>query len=362
MKKSLVFILLFMMCIFLNGCADIGSQSFSLAYIYAATTIISFLLLLFCTHLPQRKNNWMLLLFASVFIVNIGYLCLSISTQLNEALLANRIAYFGSVFLPIAMLISILDVLSIRYSKWFSILLTLISVIVFFIAASPGYSTIYYQEVSIETINGICVLNKVYGPWHCIYLYYLLAYFSAMIAVIWYGSIKKKYVSNIHAIFLAVAVFVNIGVWFIEQITTIPFEFLSISYIISELFILGMHYMLQENDELRNYLHLLHQPPYFEQPQFVTSNETDHEIESTQIHIDTQLLAFYQSGLKELTKSEKAIYDLYVKGKSTNEILDALGIKLNTLKFHNKNIYSKLGVSSRRQLVEIHNYLVDQQN
>jgi DNA-binding CsgD family transcriptional regulator len=31
-----------------------------------------------------------------------------------------------------------------------------------------------------------------------------------------------------------------------------------------------------------------------------------------------------------------------------------LNIKENTLKFHNKNIYGKLGVSSRKQLLEIH--------
>ena len=31
-----------------------------------------------------------------------------------------------------------------------------------------------------------------------------------------------------------------------------------------------------------------------------------------------------------------------------------LNIKENTLKFHNKNLYSKLGVSSRKQLLEIY--------
>ena len=301
----------------------------------------------------------MLLLFAAVFIVNIGYLCLSISTELQEALLANRIAYFGSVLLPVAMLMSILNVLSIHYPKWLSIVLTIISVFVFFIAASPGYSTIYYQEVSLETINGISVLNKVYGPWHSLYLYYLLAYLGAMIAIVWYTSIKKKYVSNIHAIFLAVAVFVNIGVWFIEQVTTIPFEFLSISYIISELFILGMHFMLQENDELRNFVHLHHQPSHFEQPQFAPS----HDINSEQVIapiFPKEQITYFMAGIKELTKSEKAIYDLYVEGKSTNEILDILEIKLNTLKFHNKNLYSKLGVTSKRQLIELHQYISTQ--
>ena len=32
--------------------------------------------------------------------------------------------------------------------------------------------------------------------------------------------------------------------------------------------------------------------------------------------------------------------------------MNALSINENTLKYHNRNIYSKLGVSSRRQLLE----------
>ena len=34
-----------------------------------------------------------------------------------------------------------------------------------------------------------------------------------------------------------------------------------------------------------------------------------------------------------------------------SEILAILGVTENTLKFHNKNIYNKLGVSSRKQLL-----------
>jgi len=39
---------------------------------------------------------------------------------------------------------------------------------------------------------------------------------------------------------------------------------------------------------------------------------------------------------------------------TTDVIMEKLAIKENTLKFHSKNLYSKLGVKSRRQLMEIH--------
>ena len=63
--------------------------------------------------------------------------------------------------------------------------------------------------------------------------------------------------------------------------------------------------------------------------------------------------AHFDAQRASLTPTEHVIYDCYIDGKSTKEIMAELNIKENTLKYHNKNIYSKLGVSSRKQLVMI---------
>lgn len=60
---------------------------------------------------------------------------------------------------------------------------------------------------------------------------------------------------------------------------------------------------------------------------------------------------FFLCNLKTLSPRELRIYELYVEGKSTAEIASIIGIKENTMKYHNKNIYSKLGISSRKQLL-----------
>ena len=49
--------------------------------------------------------------------------------------------------------------------------------------------------------------------------------------------------------------------------------------------------------------------------------------------------------------THEIILNLYDRGKNAKEILTILSITENTLKFHNKNIYNKLGVSSRKQLL-----------
>ena len=62
---------------------------------------------------------------------------------------------------------------------------------------------------------------------------------------------------------------------------------------------------------------------------------------------------FLTEQLPHLTYTERLIYDLYLQGLSTKEVLEEMNIKENTLKYHNKNIYSKLGVSSRKQLLQL---------
>ena len=56
------------------------------------------------------------------------------------------------------------------------------------------------------------------------------------------------------------------------------------------------------------------------------------------------------SGIVDL-KTEHSIFEMYLDGKSGKDIIESMGIKESTLKFHNSNIYEKLGVSSRKQML-----------
>lgn len=55
--------------------------------------------------------------------------------------------------------------------------------------------------------------------------------------------------------------------------------------------------------------------------------------------------------VKLLTPTEKTIFRYYAEGKTNNEILSLLYISLSTFKTHNSHIYSKLGISSRDELL-----------
>ena len=68
--------------------------------------------------------------------------------------------------------------------------------------------------------------------------------------------------------------------------------------------------------------------------------------------IDHDSYKMFIDNLSTLTTKEKEIFDLYTQGLSTKDIIVQQQISENTLKYHNKNIYSKLGVKSRKELLQ----------
>ena len=257
------------------------------------------------------------------------------------------------------MLMTIINVCKTGYRKLATATLLPITCIVFLIAATPGYLDCYYKSVSIDITDGLTTLVKEYGPLHRVYALYLLMYFVIMIGIIIYAMFKRRITSASHAMLLASVTLGNIAVWGIEHIIDIEFEFLSISYIITELFLLMLYIMLQVQEytaiaqsETLSVISVRQAPA----PQAVKeadipeATETDAETEEA-IKEPIDEYERFKEGLPLLTITERKIYDLYVSGKSTQETAEVVGIKENTLKFHNKNIYQKLGVSSRKQLL-----------
>lgn len=320
----------------LTGCGT-GQKGVSPTAIYGVMAVLALLLLAgYCLTVPKR-DPWFLLLFASVFVINSGYLVLAISQNLAQALWANRLSYLGSVFLPLSMWMIIADVCRIRHTGRLSAVLFSVGIVVFLVAASPGYLTVYYREVSFTKASGVAELIKVYGPLHGLYLFYLVGYFLAMLATIIFATVRKRIESTAYAAILAVAVFVNIVVWAIEQLVDFRFEFLSVSYIITECFLLALHFLIAETRQAQTAVQTSAVP---EMPDPDAA--------------ETEQLALFREGLTQLTPKEREICNCYLSGMSTADVMESLNIKENTLKFHNKNIYSKLGVNSRKQLLALH--------
>ncbi len=194
------------------------------------------------------------------------------------------------------------------------------------------------------SVDGAAVLRKVYGPLHIVYPLYLLAYFAAMVVLVLRAAIKKVMDTAARAVVLILAVFVNLAVWGVEQLMDNTFECLSVSYIISELFLLGLHLVLAENRRLTA---LIEQAAL---PHDGASLPSPEQVSDPSLHL-------FLEGIRRLTPTETTIFEARLARMTTEEILSTLCITENTLKFHNRNLYGKLGVSSRKELYAVYKQL-----
>lgn len=307
---------------------------------YAIMAVIATVLLIGYCALVRKKEPWLLLLYICVTVVNVGYFLLSVAKNVSFAIVANDIVYLGSVFLSVSMLLTIVKLCGFEAKKKLVITLIAIGTVMFTLVATSGILPWYYKEVSLVFVGGAAKLDKVYGVLHPTYLFYLLAYFSAMVVCIIQSVRKKKIASQKYASLLAAIVFGNIAVWLVEKFIPWDFEFLAVSYLFSEIILLGLYWMMQ--DYVRADL---------------VPSPTQGVPRITPIDIATmpmeekisKILSFLTPG-ETLGAREREILELVLQNKKRKEIAEELCLSENTIKTYIRTLYSKVGVGSREEL------------
>ena len=216
--------------------------------------------------------------------------------------------------------------------------LTIAGAIMFAMVATAGILPWYYKEVSLVFVDGAAKLEKEYGILHPVYLLYLLTYFVAMVVCIIQSIRKKVIASQRHAALLAVIVLGNIAVWLVEKFIPWNFEFLSVSYLFSEIILLGIYWMMQ--DYVR--LDLVPKP----QP-----SAADGAVLPIEEQVE-KILSHLSPG-ETLSTRERQILEMILENKKRKEIADLLCLSENTIKTYTRTLYSKTGVGSREELYSL---------
>lgn len=311
--------------------------------VYGLAMAVSFLMIGVYYYVDRKHDKWLLLLFVSVAVCDFGYFLLSLSKTLDAALWANRIAYLGNVFLPFSLLMMIMALSRFIYPKWLPKVLAAVNTIMFLIAASGGFLPIYYKDVSLGFADGYPVLIKEYGPLHPVYKVFLFAYFVAMVAVIAHTAVKKTVVSSKHTVFLAFVVIGNIAIWLVENMIHSSFEFLSISYIVTEGMILFLYSILQDygiTDTPKKDVTVTEQPAETAEAIKAFSDEQIERIMKKWSAIDT------------LSQREKEVLRFLLENKKRKVIAETLFVTESTIKKHTAAIYRKLETANRAELFE----------
>lgn len=318
---------------------------------YGILCVISLALIGVCLAVDRKKDICLLLLFISVFVCNLGQFLISVAPSLSFALNGNRIAYLGQVFLPLLMLKMILNLCSLNYKKWLLPTLSFISIAVLFLTLTPGFFPCYYKNVSIEVADGVTRLVRDYGPLHLLYYIYLLSYFALMLIVIIHSAVKKKITSTLHTTFLLCAVLCSIIIWFAEQFFTRGFEFLTVSYVFSELFILLLYGILQEYG-IRGENGSIIIANTSKKAEEYLSGAIQSDDDSTALFSekDIDCILACEKIVSRITEREKEVLIKLLANKQRKEIADELFVTESTIKKHTSSIYAKFNVANRFEL------------
>ena len=328
-----------------NGeCAVSFAKTGNMALVYGAVAVMSVLLLMGYLLWEKKKERRFVALFSCVAVVNCGYFLQAVATSLTGAMLANRLSYLGAAYSVLVMLLIIMDVCQIRRIKWVTGILVGVSTLAFLLAASGDWLGLYYKAVSITTVNGMTRLVKDYGPLHILYAVYLLSYFVVMVAVILHAAKMEKLASPKYSVFLVAVALCNLMVWTVEQFIDVDFEFLSVSYIVTEVMLLLIYGMLRDYGIVQPGGALVSMQML---TQLSTRNAAAGELPPGM----EDLFDSFANKVKTLSSAERRILNYYIDGYETAEIPDLAFISIHTVKKHNHSIYQKLEVASRDELM-----------
>ena len=312
--------------------------------VYGAVAILSVLLLVGYLLLEKKKERTFIFLTSCVAVVNTGYFLLAAANSLPMAMFANAVSYFGAAYSVLAMLQTIFNVCGMKRRKWISGIFAGISTAAFLLAASGDWLGLYYRSVDIIHIGGMTKLVKEYGPLHILYTVYLLSYVLIMVAVIYYAHKKEHLTSLKYTLLLLAAVLLNIGVWAVEQGFNEDFEFLSVSYIVTEVMLLLLHSMLRDYGIVQPGGALLSVQMLSQlQAKDAPLGQLPPGMED--------LFAGFAQRINTLSGAERRILNYYIDGHDTADIPDLAFISIHTVKKHNRSIYQKLGVASKDELM-----------
>lgn len=216
--------------------------------LYTIAFFAAFVMAILIVSRWRQPNIYFILSFLSILVANYGYLCISVSKTVTEALLGNRLTYMGAVFLCFFMFMSVAQVCDIRIPRTIIVVLMFFNVIMLLIALSVGFSTQYYKNVEIVHRGGDCIMIKEYGPLHNIYLLFLFGYVMGMIFLVAKGIQNKKRVSYKYSYSLLLMVICNVSVYGFRMVARPSFEIIPYSYILSEVILLYIQYRLELYD------------------------------------------------------------------------------------------------------------------
>ena len=195
-------------------------------------TILSFLVVWY--EYQNRKTSYYYLVINLIMMIsNAGYLAVALSTSVEEVILANKILYLGSCFVPPVLLSLMCTLINYKMRMWMKCLLYSVSVIIYGMVLSIGYSDLYYKDVYLKTYRGLTVIGHTYGVGHTCFYIFLSAHIILELCMIVFVVIKRRSISKRNLFGLTTIVVSNVYLFFVGQLVNPLVEITPLMYAIN---------------------------------------------------------------------------------------------------------------------------------
>ena len=194
-------------------------------------TILSFCVVWY-EYQNRKTNYYYLVIILIMTISNAGYLAVALSTNVEEVILANKVLYLGSCFVPPVFLSLICAQINYKMRMWMKCSLYGLGVIIYGMVLTVGYSDFYYKEVYLKSYRDATVIGHIYGTGHISFYIYLLAHFVIEVCMIVLMITKRRSISRRKLIGLTLIVVSNVYLFLMGQLINPLIEVTPLMYAI----------------------------------------------------------------------------------------------------------------------------------
>ena len=174
------------------------------------------------------------LVFVLVPVVNLGFLLLSRSRSLGEAVTANEIAYLGGCFLQLLIMLSVFSLCHIHMNRWIRVAFFALSLSVYLATLTQGSRDLFYTSLSLVRRDGGSVLQKEYGVMHHVFLGMVILYFLLSWGAIFYALARNRQVSRKILFLLFLPEVVAVFCYFAGRLVLPDVELMPAAYVLAQ--------------------------------------------------------------------------------------------------------------------------------
>lgn len=211
--------------------------------IYSLCVIMAaILLLILVTSWERKKSACYYLLFTTTLITNLFYLLLSLSKDLEAAVIFNKLTCLDGTFMSFFLVLCICEICKIKIGNKVLFAGFVINSFIFIQLLTSKPILPYYISAKMNTSQGFTYLEREFGPTYYIYIGVVIFYMLAPIGIVFYSLTKSNILSYFYPIVLGICQVLVIALYIIEASLELHFERLPIAYIGTEMVILWILY------------------------------------------------------------------------------------------------------------------------